>query len=512
MRLLTLVLVVTVGCGASAGSRATVDAGGDPDAAEEADRLARDRPIDMADGRRDASTPPDTSPDTAPRSDGRTDAVPPSLGYTPNVLFIAIDDLNTWVGHLGVNTQALTPNIDRLAKRGVTFTRAYTAAPLCMPSRSALLSGRRPSSTGIYSNNHDWYAVVKDIVTLPRHFKENGYQTMATGKHFHESGGPDDSPDFWNEYFNEGGNPRPPSVPYQGVNTELDWGPLDAPTSAMADAKMASWAAMKLKQTYVKPFFLAVGFKKTHLPWYVPRKYFDMHPLDQIKLPVVKEDDLNDLPPVARRIADNGDHDQILAASATNAWARAVQAYLAAGTFVDEQIGVVLDALDASPHRDKTIVVLYGDHGWHLGQKHHWRKETLWEEATNAPLVWVVPGLTRPDGRSARTVDFMSIYPTLSELAGLPVPPHVEGVSLAPLLRNPNAAWDRPALTTMGPGNHAVRSEAWRAIRYRDGSEELYDHDADPYEWTNIAANAAHNAVKAQLRSLMPTSDAPPAP
>ncbi len=189
---------------------------------------------------------------------------------------------------------------------------------------------------------------------------------------------------------------------------------------------------------------------------------------------------------------------------ANGTWEAAIQGYLASISFMDEQLGVVLDALESGPHRDRTIVVLFGDHGWHHGQKRVWRKDTLWEEATRAPLIWVVPGLTGADTRCGRTVDFMSIYPTLAELAGLARPAHVEGPSIASLLRNPQAAWDRPAVSTARGANHAVRSEKWRYIRYNDGGEELYDHDVDPNEWTNLAGNPAHAAVKDQLRSSLP--------
>jgi arylsulfatase A-like enzyme len=185
-------------------------------------------------------------------------------------------------------------------------------------------------------------------------------------------------------------------------------------------------------------------------------------------------------------------------------WKEAVQAYLATITYVDGQIGRVLDALDRSVHRDNTIVVFFGDHGWTLGEKHHWRKFALWEEATRAPLIWVVPGVTKAGTVSNRTVDFMSIYPTLSELCGLPVPAHVEGPSIKKLLANPAAEWDRPGLTTHGYQNHAARSEAWRYIRYENGEEELYDETNDPYEWNNLARDNKYDNVKANLASSFP--------
>jgi arylsulfatase A-like enzyme len=270
-----------------------------------------------------------------------------------------------------------------------------------------------------------------------------------------------------------------------------------------------SWTIERLNTRHDRPFFLACGLHKPHMPWNVPRKYYDMFPLDQIILPKVLETDLDDIPPAGVKIAKpQGDHRLILE---SGRWKDAVQAYLAAIAFADAMVGRLIDALDNSPHKDNTIIVLWGDHGWHLGEKQHWRKFTLWEEATRAPLVFVAPGVTRPEGVCNRTVDFMGIYPTLCELCGLTVPPHVQGTSLKPLLIGPAAPWDRPALTTYMFNNHAVRSEHWRYIRYNDGSEELYDEDHDPMEWTNVASRPELASVKAELARYLPRSNAPDA-
>jgi arylsulfatase A-like enzyme len=255
-----------------------------------------------------------------------------------------------------------------------------------------------------------------------------------------------------------------------------------------------------------KPQFIAVGIVKPHLPWYAPKKYFDLYPKDKLTLPKVPDDDLDDVPAIGRRMAKpEGDHKAVVR---SGQWRDAVQAYLATITFVDDQVGRLLDALDRSPMAANTVIVLWGDHGWHLGEKHHWRKFTLWEEATRAPLVFVVPGLARQRGLCARPVDFLSVYATLADVCGLPIPTHLEGPSLRPLLENPNAPWDRMALTTHGRGEHAVRSEQWRYIRYHDGSEELYDHAADPMEWRNVAAGAEHAALKRQMGAWMPKREA----
>ena len=416
----------------------------------------------------------------------------------PNVLFIAVDDLNHWVGHLGRNPQIRTPNIDRLAARGVTFARAYCAAPACNPSRAALMSGLRPSTTGVYHNADDWRPRIAEALTMPTHFRKQGYYAAGAGKIYH---GAFDRRVEWDDYFQRpGGNPRPQTAE-TGVGG-IRFAPLDCRDEDLADYRIASWTIEQLGKKRDRPFFLACGLHKPHMPWNVPRKYYDMYPLHQVKLPPTRDDDLSDVPPAGVRMAGPaGDHARVVDGVR---WREAVRAYQAAISYTDMNVGRLLDALDRSPHRDNTIVVLWGDHGWHLGEKQHWRKFALWEEATRAPFIWVVPGVTRPGGVSHRTVDFMSIYPTLSELCGLPVPKHVQGASIRRLLMNPGAAWDRPALTTHGRGNHAVRTEQWRYIRYQDGSEELYDERRDPLEWTNLAGRTDYAPVKAGLARHLP--------
>jgi len=250
-----------------------------------------------------------------------------------------------------------------------------------------------------------------------------------------------------------------------------------------------------------------VGLHKPHLPWNVPRKYFDLHPLSKIDLPPYHEDDLQDLPPAAIRMAKpDGDHARILA---SGRWKEAVQGYLAAISYCDAMVGRLLDAFDQSPYRDNTLICFWSDHGWHLGEKHHWRKFALWEEATRAPFIWVVPGLTKPNARCDRTVDFMSIYPTLTDLCGIPTPAHVQGQSLRALLADPKARWDAPAITTYKYMNHAVRTEDYRYIRYADGGEEFYDETADPYEWTNLVTNVKFSAKMIELGNSVPKANKP---
>ena len=423
----------------------------------------------------------------------------------PNILLIAVDDLNHWVGHLGRNRQVRTPNIDRLAARGVTFTRAYCAAPLCNPSRAAILSGFRPSTTGIYENDTDWRPLVPEAGTLPSYLRKHGYHVAGAGKIYH---GGFDRRSEWDDYFKGGAGRDGRGVDgLRGRAGKLPWARLEAGDDALGDHHVVGWVCEELQKKREKPFFLACGIYKPHLPWNAPRKYFDLYPLESIELPPFRQDDLDDLPPAGRRMANpGGDHAAIVEAGA---WKEAIRAYMASVSYADAQVGRLLDALDRSPHRDRTLVVLWGDHGWHLGEKHHWRKFTLWEEAARVPLIWVVPGLTKPGGVCGRTVDLMSIYPTLAELAGLPVPAHVEGASVKRLLADPAAEWSRPALTTHGAGNHSVRSEGWRYIRYADGGEELYDETADPNEWTNLTGKPEHAAIRAELGRHMPRESKP---
>lgn len=421
----------------------------------------------------------------------------------PNVLFIAIDDLNHWVGYLGRNKQVRTPNLDRLAERGLRFTRAYCAAPVCNPSRAALMSGLRPSTSGVYDNPTDWRPAISESQTLLTQFRKAGYYVAGAGKIYHEAYR---RASEWDDYLTrEGADPVPTGN--TGVGG-IRFAPVDARDEDLQDYRIASGIIDQLARKHERPFFLAAGLHKPHMPWFIPRKYFDMYPLDKIELPPVRDSDLEDVPRAGVRMAKpEGDHADIVK---SGRWKEAVQAYLAAISYTDMNVGRLLDALDRSAHRDNTIVVVWGDHGWHLGEKHHWRKFALWEEATRAPLLWIVPGVTKPGSVCERTVDFMSIYPTLLDLCRIPIPKHVEGTSIRTLLENPSAKWDRPALTTFLFGNHAIRTEKWRYIRYQDGSEELYDEEKDPLEWTNLAEKPEYAKVKAELAVHLPKLNTPP--
>jgi arylsulfatase A-like enzyme len=432
----------------------------------------------------------------------------------PNVLFIAIDDLNDWVGCLGGHPDVKTPNLDSLAERGVLFTNAFCSAPACNPSRASLMTGILPSTSGVYHNNQPWRPVMSEAITLPQHFMAHGYRAVGGGKIYH---GRYPDPPSWHNYFpsqqqNKPPDPTPPNRPLNGIpkTAHFDWGPVDVADEEMGDWKVADWATGELEKKHDKQFFLGVGIFRPHLPWYVPRKYFDMYPPESITLPNVKEDDLDDVPQIGKRMArPNGDHKKVVD---HNQWRKAVSGYLASITFADACVGKVIEALNRSPYRDNTAIVLWSDHGWHLGEKLHWRKFALWEEATHNVLMMVVPGITEKGVRCNRTVSMIDIYPTLIDICGLKPKEELEGKSLIPLLKNPEAAWERPALTTHGRNNHSIRSERWRYIRYNDGTEELYDHENDQLEWNNLADKAEYADIKKELSRWIPEVNVPDAP
>ncbi|WP_395716991.1 sulfatase [Prosthecobacter sp.] len=432
-----------------------------------------------------------------------------AAGSKPDVLFIAVDDLNDWTSYLGGHPQTKTPNIDRLVARGTAFTNSHCAAPACNPSRAALMSGLRPWQTGIYTNGDPAQGVLKDVITINRHFLANGYTTLGGGKIYHNfnAEGRADSWTKWAGLF--------PGIPEHEENMtglgrgHFDWGPVNAKPSDMGDHKATDWAIDHLKNAPTdKPLFLALGYIKPHLPWYVPKEYFDRFPLADIKLPVTKEHDLDDVPKAGVKMAGpEGDHAAVIKG---DQWKKGVQAYLVTISFLDDQVGRLLDGLDQSPRKDKTIIVWWTDHGWHLGEKEHWRKFALWEEATRTSMAIVAPGVTKPGSKTAAPVDYTNIYPTICELTGLPVPEHVKGASLMPLLKDPTAKWEGVAVCTHGKGNHAVRDAQWRYIRYADGSEELYDHSKDPYEWTNLAGEAGMSDIKSKLGAALPKEEVKP--
>lgn len=426
----------------------------------------------------------------------------------PNVLFIAVDDLNSWVGHLQRNPQTKTPHLDRLAAMGVTFTNANCAAPACNPSRAALMSGRRPSTTGCYDNGQEWSPVVPKSKTLTTQFLKAGYNVYGAGKIYH---GSQHREGEWTEYFSKK-SPKltlDKTAKNDGVGG-IKFGPLSNPDRDMPDHQVVDYALEKLGQKHDKPFFLAVGLVKPHMPWSVPLSHFEKFPLESIQLPPHQKNDLDDVPNSGVKMAKpDGDHAKMLQ---SGRWNEAVQAYLATIHFTDTQVGRLIDGLEDSQFKNNTIVVLWGDHGWHLGEKEHWRKFALWEEACRAPLIWVAPGEAKQGAVCQRPVDFMTIYPTLCDLAAIKIPAHVEGQSIKSLLADPDQAWEKPAVTTFHRNNHSLRTEQYRYIRYADGSEELYDHDADPYEWKNLAKDSQYDEIKQSFQQYLPKTNVPELP
>ena len=458
----------------------------------------------------------------------------------PNVLFIAVDDLNDWIGALDGHPLAKTPHLDRLAKRGISFSNAHCASPVCNPSRHATMTGIHPTRSGWYGSvplkgiekSHE--KVLNGRQPMPTHFRNEGYVTMAAGKIFHKGVKDFDYP-YWDEtrssnygFRKEAFNrskfaPYPPDggffqtkYPEKISGKSLCWAALEdseIPVNGMPDEQIAKWAVGQLKGSFEKPFFLAVGFLRPHVPFTAPKRFFDLYPEGSVQVPEVPKDEFKDIPIYGKAMAygtlPEGDHEEVLQAH-PEYWKELTRAYLACVSFVDEQIGKVLDALDGSDYAENTIIVLWSDHGQHLGEKKHWRKQTLWEEATRVPLFISYPKMKRRNEVCDQPVSLLDIYPTLSALCGLPEQ-ELDGVNLLPLLEDADAERGRPVLTTRYYQNHSVRSQNWRYIHYRDGQEELYDHRDDPREYHNLAGRPEHAEVLIEHRKWLPKVDAFPA-
>jgi len=437
----------------------------------------------------------------------------------PNILFIAIDDLNDWVGCLGGHPQARTPNLDRLAASGVLFTNAHCPAPACNPSRSAIFTGISPHHSGLYRNGQKMRQVLPAAELLPKTFSRAGYWSGGSGKMLHYF----IDARSWDEYFpdKKTENPfprtlypkkRPVSLPRGGPwqYGETDWGPLDATDEEFGgDYLVSKWVGAQLQKKHDKPFFLACGIYRPHEPWFVPKKYFDAFPIENIQLPLgYREDDLEDLPDQGKRRGPNRYFAHI---RAQKQWKQAVQGYLASIYFADTMLGHVLDALEKGPNARDTIVVLWSDHGWHLGEKQHWQKFTAWRVCTRVPLIVRVPkgthGLpqgTKP-GTCSKAVSLLSLAPTLLGLTGLPSSKVHDGPSLLPLLANPNKDWPHAAITHLeSPGSFGLSKGNWRYIHYAGGGEELYDVKTDRYEWRNLAGQKKYRPTLERLRALAP--------
>ena len=361
--------------------------------------------------------------------------------------------------------------------------------------------------------------MIGDGFALPGYLRRHGYYTFGVGKLFHTAR--HIRPGDWDAYPQ---NPRGDESPGHSANAfatsesttsgptkrymagDLSIAELAGGDESVGDHWTASTAIAALAEKHARPFFIACGIFRPHLPWHVPQKYFELYPEESIQLPPYRDDDLAD-------VSGGQASEEHLKILQEGSWKKAVRAYLASITYADTQVGRVLAALESGPHRDHTIVVVLGDHGWHLGEKQKWRKTGLWEEATRTPYIWAGPGIARGHHVS-HPVDLMSLYPTLVALAGLERPAHVEGVSIARYLSDPGTRWDgTPALTTWHFNNHSVRTDRWRYLRWNNGNEELYDHAVDPYEWFNLLSpvNAARAAgldldsLKSELAAHFPT-------
>ncbi len=446
----------------------------------------------------------------------------------PNVLFIAMDDLNDWIGCLGGHPQTITPNLDRLANSGVLFTNAHCAAPACNPSRISVFSGIAPNVSGVYANNQVLREVLPDVELMPKTFSQHGYHSSGCGKMLHYI----IDAQSWDDYFPEPASEmpipetlypdkRPLSLPRAGPwqYVETDWGALETTDENFGgDYTVSKWVSEQLAQEHDQPFFLACGIYRPHEPWFVPAKYFEPFPLDSIQLPPgYQEDDLADLPPEGKRQGPNRYFDHI---RKHGEWKHAIQSYLASIHFADAMLGRVLDALENSPHADNTIVVLWSDHGWHLGEKQHWQKYTAWRVCTRVPLMIRVPkncpGLpegTKP-GICDQPVNLVSLAPTLLDLCGLPESKQHGGPSLTPLLEDTGSEWPHVSVTCLhNPGDYGLSDNRWRYIHYANGDEELYDIEADRYEWNNLAADPKYADKLTELRAKGPTQFADkPAP
>ena len=427
----------------------------------------------------------------------------------PHILVISIDDLNDWVGCLQGHPQARTPNIDRLAQRGTLFTNAHCQAPICTPSRASLVSGLYPHSTGLYFLNPGLEAsdVTRQRRTLVQHFADSGYATYGAGKFHHKN-----EARYYQDYGGKMGGfgPLPETKISHPEGLKLwDWGPFPEDEQQMPDMQVADWVISRLKQSHDQPFFLVAGFWRPHVPLYAPPRWFEHFPVTRIQLPQVMADDRKDLPPYAVDLTSGFPAPRHAWFVEHDAWHSAIQAYLASVAFVDHCVGRVLAALDASPYADTTVIVLFSDHGWHLGEKERWAKRSLWNDSTHVPLIIAGPQLPASQV-SSRPVGLIDIFPTLIDLSGVPPVTDLDGRSLRPLIQSPAREWTTPALTTLGPDNHSLRTEHWHYIRYADGSEELYDHRTDPHEWTNLASLPASVDQLMSFRKQVPRANLAP--
>ena len=429
----------------------------------------------------------------------------------PNVLFIAIDDLNDWVGFMGGHPQVLTPHMDALAKQGRNFLNAHCAVPVCSASRASVMSGVAATTHGSYElgPRYEQLPALKEVPTLQRYFKNHGYTTLSGGKVLHHNFNGRLAEDI-DQSLGRTRSPRPKKPMNRPVNWSgaWDWGAYPVKDAEMADIQLAHNVAKALEEDFSKPFFISVGFFRPHVPLFVPPKWFNLYDEGKLALSKNPKSDLDDLPKNFLRINDYAvapTHAEVVSLGKQRSL---THAYLASVSFVDHCVGIVLDALKSSSHANNTLIVLWSDHGFHLGEKQHWAKRTLWEESTRVPLLIAGPGI-QPGKPCREPASLIDLYPTLLELCDLPKAKHLEGVSLVPQLRDAAKARRQPAIISSYFGNHSIRSRDWRLIVYEDGAKELYDHRNDPDEFRNLADDTAYKLTLDKLSKWLPNNAAP---
>lgn len=446
----------------------------------------------------------------------------------PNILMIALDDMNDWVGAWG--GPAITPNIDRLASEGRMFRNSYCIVPLSNGSRVNLMTGQRPETTFQFTNQGNFRDRPggQERITIPQYLRTFDYKAVAAGKLFHLPRGMEEEPNpfsddiSWDyQWIGPMGTPgnelfideNENALWLEGIDMEIlediapylrrtgVWGPIPHSKEECGDWQIADFGAQYLQKDHDQPFFLALGIYRPHAPHIAPQEYFDLYPIDQIQMPEVPEDEMDDIPEFNKANWTTPFVDLVMQ---QGQWENAVQGYLASTSFADDCVGHIMDALDQSQYRDNTIVIFYSDHGFHMAEKDRWEKYSLWHRATRSPAIIRLPeGMIEP-GVTNTPVSLLDIFPTVTDLLGHSMPDFVEGNSLLPLLIDPEAEWEYPAVVTFEPGNHSVLFENWNYIRYKDGSEELYDYNTDPGEFNNLSANPEYRELMDSFAKWLP--------
>lgn len=463
---------------------------------------------------------------------GKDTNTPSPVSMQPNIIFFSVDDMNDWAGPLGYS-QVITPNMDRLANSGITFTNAQAPGVYCAPSRTAIWTGLQASTTGCYGNEVYHYDF-PELIPLQMAFKKGGYYTFGAGKLYHHRSGYVDLRS-WDEFFSRSQEmrdsgwemngyhfedvPLPDSYPYGPYYNQpnkqynypfhLEWGPIaNDQEDDMLDAMRTNWMMDVIGRKHEKPFFMALGMYSPHYPNYAPQKYFDLYDRDSITLPEYKSDDLKDLSPQIQEFYANRSkqHQEL---EALDALKDAMHGYLASISFADAMLGRIIDAVEASPHKDNTIIILWSDQGFHHGEKGHWGKRTLWQRTTSVPFIW--SGANLPNNEKvASTVGLIDLYPTLKSLCNLPVNNELDGVSLMPELKNPSLAKDRNVFIPHADReSFVVVNMNWRYIEYDNGAQELYHIKYDPNEWNNLACNEKYHDIIQEMRKSAPREFAP---